>query len=200
LTSNDQGETADAIHEEFRYYDFGNYTIRRKTMNNTMRNIGILFFLLILPLLWGCPYESTVSLSKSSKAEIDQALLGAWKNTAEGEPFIMIIEQFNEHELLIMGIEDGEVQREVMRAFVTVIQDEWFLNVQDIDVPPDKRVWYLAKYTISGDTLTAWTVDDKLFTKPMTSSRALCRFVKKHLDDKALFGNDSPFVLKRVGE
>jgi hypothetical protein len=169
-------------------------------MNNTIRNLGILFFLLILPLLWGCPYESTVPLSRNSKAEIDQALLGDWKNTDQAEPFTLIIQQFNEHELLIMGAEDGKINRDVMRAFVTVIEDERFLNVQDIDVPPDKRVWYLAKYTISGDTLTAWTVDDKLFTKPMTSSRALYRFVKKHLGDKALYGNDSPFVLKRVGE
>jgi hypothetical protein len=169
-------------------------------MNNTMRNVGILFFLLILPLLWGCPYESEVPLSKSSKAPIDQALLGAWKNTAEGEPFTMIVEQFNEHELLIMGTEDGEVKPETMRAFVTVIKDERFLNVQDTDVPPDKRVWYLVKYTISGDTLTAWTVDDKLFTKPVTSSRALYRFVKKHLHDKTLFGDNPFLVLKRVGE
>jgi hypothetical protein len=169
-------------------------------MNNTMRNIGIVFFLLIMPLLWGCPYESEIPLSKSSKAEIDQALLGAWKNTAEGEQFTMIIEQFNDHELLIMGTEDGEVKPEAMRAFVTVINDERFLNVQEIEKSYDERVWYLAKYTISGDTLTAWTVDDKLFTKPVTSSRALYRFVKKHLHDKALFGNNPFLVLKRVGE
>lgn len=169
-------------------------------MNNIIRNLGILFFLLTLPLLWGCPYESEVPLSKSSTATIDTALVGDWKNTEEGEPFTMIIQQFNDHELLILGMKDGKIERDVMRAFVTVIENERFLNVQNIDVPPDKRVWYLAKYTIFGDTLTAWTVDDKLFTKPVTSSRALYRFVKKHLGDKALYGNDSPFVLKRVGE
>jgi hypothetical protein len=163
-------------------------------------SIVLLFFLFILPLLWGCPYESDVPLSKSSKAKIDQGLIGEWEHAEKDEAFTLIIEQFNEHELLIMGMEDGEVQRDVMRAFVTVIEDERFLNVQDTDVPPDKRVWYLAKYTISGDTLTAWTVDDKLFTKPLTSSRALYRFVKKHLHDKALFGNNPFLVLNRVGE
>ena len=40
-------------------------------MNNRMRNVGILLFLLILPLLLGCPYESTVPLSKSNKAPVD---------------------------------------------------------------------------------------------------------------------------------
>jgi hypothetical protein len=179
---------------------FENPLVWRHAMKKSRLNLGIFAVLVILPLLWGCPYESKVPLSKASKATIDPALLGDWRNTDQTEPFTMIIQQFNEHELLIMGAEDGRISRDVMRAFVTVIEDERFLNVQDADVPPDKRVWYLAKYTISGDTLTAWTVDDKLFTKPVTSSGALYRFVKKHLNDKALFGNDSFLVLKRVKE
>lgn len=169
-------------------------------MKKKMRTVGILSILFILPLLCGCPYESECPLSKVSKATIDPALIGEWKYTVEGEPFTMIIQQFDDHELLIMGIEDGEVQQEAVRAFVTVIKDEWFLNVQEIEESYDERVWYLAKYTISGDTLTAWTVDDKLFTKPVTSSRALYRFMKKHLHDKALYGDDAPMVLQRVGK
>jgi hypothetical protein len=169
-------------------------------MHNRMRNMGVLLFLLILPLLWGCPYESDVPLSKSSKAEIDQALLGAWKNTAEGEPFTMIIEQFNEHELLLLGMEDGKIERDVMRAFVTVIEDERFLNVQEIKETYDTRGWYLVHYALAGDTLTMRIVDDKLFTKPFTSSRELSSFVKKNLRNKDLYGDDTPTVLQRVEE
>ena len=169
-------------------------------MNNKMRNMGILIFLLILPLLWGCPYESEVPLGKSSAAKIDQGLIGKWKNTAAGEPFTMIIQQFNEHELLLLGMEDGKIHREVMRAFVTVIKDEQFLNVQEIEESYDERGWYLVKYTISGDTLTMRIVDDKLFTKPFTSSRALYSFVKKSLNNKDLYGDATPMILQRVGE
>ena len=169
-------------------------------MKIKMQIWGVLAILFILPLLCGCPYESSVPLSKVSKATIDPALIGEWKYTEAGESFTMIIQQFNEHELLIMGIEDGEVQQEAGRAFVTVIKDERFLNVQELEESYDERIWYLAKYTISGDTLTAWTVDDKLFTQPVTSSRALYRFVKKHLGDKALYGDDPFLVLKRVRE
>jgi len=169
-------------------------------MKTKMQILGVLAILFILPLLCGCPYESKVPLSEVSKATIDPALIGEWKYTVEGESFTMIIQQFNDHELLIMGIEDGEVQQEAVRAFVTVIKDERFLNVQEIEESYDERGWYLAKYTISGDTLTAWTVDDKLFTKPVTSSRALYRFVKKYLDDKDLFGGNPFLVLKRVEE
>lgn len=169
-------------------------------MKKSRLNLGVLSILFILPLLWGCPYESEVPLSKVSKAKIDQALLGEWKNTDQAQPFTMIIQQFNDHELLIMGMEDGKIDRDVMRAFVTVIKDERFLNGQEIKLPGKKRGWSLVKYTISGDTLTVWIVDDKLFTKPVTSSRALYRFVKKNLRDKALYGDDPPMVLKRVGQ
>jgi hypothetical protein len=163
-----------------------------------MQSLGVLAILFILPFLWGCPYESKVPLDKNCRAEIDQALLGEWRSTEKGEPFTMVIQQFNEHELLILGIEKGKVQPDVIRAFVTTIKDERFLNVQEIKDQPDKKGWWLVKYTISGDTLTAWTVDDKLFTKPITSSRALYRFVKKNLDNKELYGDAKPTVLQRV--
>lgn len=169
-------------------------------MKKSRLSLGVLSILFILPLLWGCPYESECPLSKVSKAKIDQALLGEWKNTDQAEPFTMIIQQFNDHELLIMGAEDGKIDRDVMRAFVTVIKDERFLNGQEIRRPGKKRGWSLVKYTISGDTLTVWIVDDKLFTKPLTASKALYRFVKKNLRNKALYGDDPPMVLKRVGE
>ena len=167
-------------------------------MKTKMLTLGILAVLLIFPFLWGCPYESKVPLDKSCKAEIDQALLGEWKSTEKGESFIMTIQQFNEHELLILGIEKGKVQPDAIRAFVTTIKDERFLNVQEIKDQPDKRGWWLVKYTISGDTLTAWTVDDKLFTKPITSSRSLYRFVKKNLRNKELYGDAEPTVVRRV--
>ncbi len=167
-------------------------------MKKGIRSLGVLAILLILPFLWGCPYESKVPLGKSCKAEVDQTLLGQWRSTEKGETFTMVIQQFNEHELLLLGIERGKVQPDAIRAFVTTIKDERFLNVQDVKDQPEKRGWWLVKYTICGDTLTAWTVDDKLFTKPITSSRQLYRFIKKNLNNKELFGDTSPTVLQRV--
>jgi hypothetical protein len=187
-----------AIHGVFRYDARENPLTRREAMKTKMRILGILPILFILPLLYGCPYESTVPLGKSWKAEIDPALLGAWKSTEKGESFTMTIQPFNEHEFLILGTEKGRIQPDAMRAFVTTIKDEHFLNVQEIKDQPDKRGWWLVKYIISDDTLTAWTVDDKLFPKPITSSRALCRFVKKNLGNKELYGDTSPTVLQRV--
>jgi hypothetical protein len=162
--------------------------------------IGLLLLVFILPLLGGCPYESKVPLSNSGAAKIDTALLGEWKNTEEGEPFTMIIQQFNDHELLLLGIEDGKVQREVMRAFVTIVKDEHFLNVQEIKGLLATRGWHLANYAIAGKTLSIRIVDDKLITKPFISSRALYAFVKKNLRNKELYGDGSTMIFQRVGE
>ena len=54
--------------------------------------------------------------------------------------------------------------------------------------------------SFSGDILIMRIVDDKLFTKPFTSSRALSSFVKKNLHNEDLYGDVSPMVLKRVEE
>jgi hypothetical protein len=167
-------------------------------MKTKMLALGVLSILLILPFLWGCPYEAKVPLDRSCKAEIDTALLGEWRSTKKGESLQMTIQAFNDHELLILGTEKGKTECEGIRAFVTMVKDERFLNVQELKEQPDKRGWWLVKYTVSGDTLTAWTVDDKLFTKLITSSRALYRFVKKNLDNEELYGDAPPMVLQRV--
>ncbi len=157
--------------------------------------IGLLLLVFILPFLWGCPYESKVPLSKSTEAEIDKELLGEWQEK-EGGGSIMI-KQFNEHELLIMGKEDEKIQCDVIRAFVTVVNDKRFLNVQVIQTPPADGGWFIANYTIAGGTLTIWVVDEKLFKQPFTSSKALYRFVKRNLGNKDLYG-DSETVYQRV--
>ncbi len=161
-------------------------------------SIGLLLLAVALSLLPGCPYESEVPLGKSSTAKIDEDLIGEWYDTKEGEKATLIIHQFNDHEFLIVSKEDGKIHPDMIRAFVTVVKGEKFLNVQEIKASSDTRGWYLVNYVISGDTLTARTIDDKLFTKPVTSSRALFRFVKKDLRNTDLYGDDAPMVLKRV--
>jgi hypothetical protein len=171
-------------------------------MKKGMRSFGVLLMLCMLPFLWGCPYESKVPLSKSTTAEIDRELLGEWLSISEkgDKPFTMTIQQFNDHELLIFGAElkNGTCKAEAIRAFVTLIKDERFLSVQEIKREAEPRGWWIVKYTISGDTLTAWTVEDKLFTKPITSSGALYGFIKKNLHNKDLYGTDYPMVYQRV--
>ncbi|MBW2039215.1 MAG: hypothetical protein JRI46_06415 [Deltaproteobacteria bacterium] len=171
-------------------------------------SIGLLLLVFILPLLWGCPYDSEVPLSKSSKAKIDKELLGEWKfaDEKEQESGTISIRQFNNHELVIYMLVEhkskgGEIECEIYRAFVTVIKDEKFLNVQKIGMfKESKESWTIVNYVLSGDTFKNRLVDDKLFKKlkkPITSSRALYRFVKQNLHNKDLY--DGGFqVLKRV--
>jgi hypothetical protein len=161
-------------------------------------SIGLLFVLSIMPLFWGCPYESTVPLDKSCKAKIDAELLGEWRSAEKGKPSTIIIQQFNDHEFLVTATEDGKIQRELIRTFVTPVKDERFLNVQEIKASGEERGWYIVRYAISGGTLTTRVVDDKLITKPFTSSRALYKFIKQNLENEALYGDNSPMVFERV--
>lgn len=166
-------------------------------MTPKKHNVCLLLLVLFLPLLLACPYESGVPLSKSIKAKIDTELLGEWENTKRGEPAI-IIQQFNDNELLFLGREDGNVQPEGLRAFTTVVKGERFLNVQEIKISGKGQGWYIVHYTILGETLTARIVDDKLIAKPFATSKALYAFVKKNLCNKELFGDDPAMVFQRV--
>ncbi len=171
------------------------------------RGIGLLLLVLILALLCGCPYDSDVPLSKSSKATIDTELIGEWEFAQKEEEASGTIHicQFNDHELVIYILvkhesKKGEIECKIHRAFVTVIKDEKFLNVQEVETLHQKRSWWIVNYVISGDTFTYRTIDDKLFEKlkkPITSSRALYRFVKQNLLNKDLYDGDFQ-VLKRV--
>ena len=171
------------------------------------QSLGLLLLVLSLAFLCGCPYSSDVSMSKSSKAKIDKELLGEWKFADEKEQGsgTISIRQFNDHELVIYLLVEheskgGEIECEIYRAFVTVIENENFLNFQEIEASPQSRSWTIVNYIISGDTLKYRLVGDKLFNKlkkPITSSRALYRFVKRNLHNKDLY--DGGFqVLKRV--
>jgi hypothetical protein len=109
------------------------YAARRRALTSLRRySVGLLLLVFILPLLWGCPYESTVPLGKSCKVKIDAELLGEWRSREKGESFRMTIQQFNDHELLITATEERKIKRDVIRAFVTLVKDERFLNVQEI--------------------------------------------------------------------
>jgi hypothetical protein len=65
-------------------------------------------------------------LGKSCKAKIDAELLGEWRSSEKGESFTITIQQFNDHELLITATEEGKIQRDVIRAFVTPVRTSSF--------------------------------------------------------------------------
>ena len=157
-------------------------------------------FIIIILLFCGCPYDSSVPLSDAAKATIDKDLIGKWIKEKKNEKGTLIIDRFNEHELVLLVVEDGRKKNDSMRAFTTVIEGEKFLNVQEIKDDYDKRKWLFVNYTVSGGEMSFKTVEDEIFKNKVKDSDELFALIKKNLKNKELYDNDDIEILKRVKE
>lgn len=144
-----------------------------------MRFSRILFkcFLLaaVMSLLYGCPYDSEVPLTRSDDATIDTELVGKWiyRNRTPADAGMLTIAPFNEHELLIILGEDGKNSRDYYKAFVSSIDGVKFLNLQTIKPTAEKKSWTLVSYALSNCELTIRIVEDRLIKEKFASSLAL---------------------------
>ena len=156
----------------------------------------------MLFLLYGCPYDSEVPLTRSEDARIDTELVGNWtfRGTTPADAGMITISPFNERELVIILWEEGKNGRDYYRAFVSIIDGVKFLNLQTIKPTVDKKSWTLVNYSISKSELMIRIVEDKLIKEKFSSSMALRDFVKGHLKDRDLYGEDGGKALKFVKE
>ncbi len=145
--------------------------------------------------LLACPFSSEHPLSDPSQAVLDSALAGDWK-AADPEDNQLITVTFlawNKRELVAFSREAGETGGKIdaYRVFVTVIDGQRFLNMQELGLQSSKE-WFFASYRVSGDTLTFQFIDDTLFgSQKLDSSDALRDLVRRNLDNPALYGTDS---------
>jgi hypothetical protein len=159
-----------------------------------------LLLLAIVMLSNGCPYESDVPLGPCNTARLDGTLFGRWElyDTPEDPIGAVSIYPFNEHEVLILLQEKGKEKIDLIRAFVTTIGKQRFLNLQDVSFVTKDRNWMFANYRIADDTLRIRVVDDKLLTRAFGSSAALRRVLRKNLHRKELYQDEEGLVLKRI--
>ena len=147
----------------------------------------------MLFLLYGCPYDSEVPLTRSEDARIDTELIGNWtfRGTTPADAGMITISPFNEHELLIIPWEEGKNGRDYYRAFVSIIDGVKFLNLQTIKPAAEKKSWTLVNYTISKGELMIRIVEDKLIKEKFSSSTALREFIKANLMNSDLYAGDN---------
>jgi hypothetical protein len=158
------------------------------------------FLSAVVSLLYGCPYDSAVPLNRSEIAQIDKGLIGNWlyKSNDQKESGIITIFPFNESELLIVMREEGKRAHDFYRAFVSIVDGEKFLNVQEIKPTNEKRSWIFVNYSIFNGELTIRIVEDKLFKDEIASSSALNDFIKENITNRDLYGSDGGTVMKFV--
>lgn len=174
-------------------------------MDKIKKSLPVIVFLLLIPLLLsGCPYQSRIPLSLPGEAKIDKELIGKWKyENKEGNELGMVtISKFNDHELLIVLKEKDKNYCEMLRAFVTIIDKEKFLNIQEIKGIYEDREWSFVNYSISNCTLSYRIIDDELIEKNkknISSSKELYTFIKENLANKNLYDSEKT-ILKFIQE
>jgi hypothetical protein len=136
-------------------------------------------------LLAGCPYGSEYPLGSPADAVADGALLGTWITPqASDEDFTLTIRTSGAGEYLLEAESPDEEEPESFRAFVSTVDGEKFLNIQDEE-------WILVNYRVSGDLLQLRLVDDELFeSRTFASPEDLRDFVRQNLADPRLYGGE----------
>jgi hypothetical protein len=160
------------------------------------------FLAVVVSLLYSCPYDSEVPLGRSEVAHIDKGLVGNWlyRNNDQKESGIVTISPFNESELLIVVGEEGKSKHDFYRAFISVVDGEKFLNIQEIRPSNEKRSWMFVNYSVANSDLTIRIVEDKLFKDKIASSPALNDFIRANIKNRDLYGSDGGSILKLVRE
>ncbi len=139
-------------------------------------------------LLTGCPLTTDYPLGPSTNAPMDERLLGTWtvdKSSTDPELKSMAVFAFNKNEYYVEWVNKGDDEPSRLRAFITEIDNLYFVNVQDIE--GDKKFIYCSFAVPSDNTLYVRVVDDALFKTEPSSSETLNHFIMKELRNTGLY-------------
>jgi len=165
------------------------------------KKISISILLLAMNIfLYGCPYESEFPLATPEIAQIDRDLIGNWRfiQSEKEKAATLVVYPFNDHEIIFISLEEDK-KISAYRAFVTNINGEKFLNVQEIDQSENKRHWLFVNYSITNNRLTLRILEDTLMkNEKIDTPQALSGFIGKNLREKDLYGDDSEMVFERL--
>jgi len=176
--------------------------------------------MLLLPLVSALPacdyYYSPVPLADAADAPLDERLLGQWvaldddaeagllQEVAGADTVGIQVYRFSEHEYLIewpeyvcRNFRTPELMDHRMRAFITVIDNVRFLNLQDIG---DDTDYLIARYSFTPDLRLDFIRDgsgERGLGRKYRSSPELFAAVHARLNDPKLFDSDS-VVLRSI--
>ena len=163
-----------------------------RTPHTARRSVRWLLPLLVILGLSACPYSSEHSLSDPGAAALDSALVGSWKSQDPEtlEWVTLSIFAYDEHQLVAFTPGDSGGKADAYRLFVTTIDGERFLNVQQLG-EKDDREWLFVQYRVDGNRLVLRVLEDTLFgTAPFATSEALRSFLRRNLADPRLYSSD----------
>ena len=170
-----------------------------------LRRLRQAFPILVVLVLWGCPYTSDQPLSDPSAAVIDPSLIGAWRtrDADSGEWHRITFYRFNDHEMVCHALGDSPGEVSLSRLFLTEIGGQRFLNIKELG--SDDEPWYFALLVLEGDRCVIRLIDDGLLdSRVFGSTEERREFIRARLADPLLYApvDETPMeiILERVRE
>jgi len=156
---------------------------------------------LLATLLSGCPFESKVPLGTAEHSIIDARLLGYWvwdDPASKEESSLFTVWSFNEREYYV-ELSNGDKEPTRLRAYSVDVDGQAFLNINELSADRRPRTFNLARYSfLDGGKLSLSIVGDKGVPQSLASdAQKLAEYLKSHMNDRALYDEDSPAVLRR---
>ena len=170
-----------------------------------MRRLSLLLILALALPACGI-YDSAIPIDEPAAASFDPALVGSWLAESEEDADALVqVHRFNEREYLIewSEVEHSTRAPQTARAFVTILDDARFLNIQALDEPElAARKFSFARYDLAGDILRVrWVAtpgdDTRGIEEQFASSAALRAALRARLHDPTLYA-DEELVLRRI--
>ena len=147
----------------------------------------------VLLIISACPYTSDQPLSDPAAAVVDRSLVGTWKTQDKESKEWQTLTFLSYDDRQLVAIADGGADEKLAayRVFVTTIDAERFLNVQQLG-EDESRQWTFARYRIRDGRMYLSLVEETLFeSRSFASPEALRDFVRRNLADPRLYAGDN---------
>ena len=152
----------------------------------------------LLVLLTGCPYVVSVPVATPDGAALDSRLFGVWAATgADGDSLGLVISPFNENECFAeVWLEEGP---SLMRLFAFEVNGTRFLHLNELQPDTENMEYFIARYEFPEDSrLVIQFISDAIVPEDLAESpAAFVAFLKKHLDDPALYDGSEVITVVR---
>ena len=131
-------------------------------------------------------------MSDPAAAMLDRSLVGTWKTqdkeSKEWQSLTFLA--WDDRQMVAIANGGPNEKVEAYRIFVTTIDREHFLNLQQLG-EDENRPWNFARYSIRDGRMYLSLVDDALFeSRSFDSPEALRDFIGKNLSDPRLYTRD----------
>ena len=155
----------------------------KKPLPAALLGLGLCF------LLTGCPYRAAVPLAAPSNP-VDPRLVGSWREDSSSSSPLYTVQPEGTQEYRVLS--DGDTGSTSFRAHLTLVGDQWFLNLRDSGGGPFYSLFRI-DIAIDGTSFTLYPVTENI-TETFSKSSDLMTFVQQNQGLSFFFEKPTRYV------